>query len=623
MSGSRVNVCVSLLSLSLLAVPALAADPETPGPATGSPRGLNPPPSQPETTPPPTTPESAPTAPAPTSTLPNGTTGTWDSPVEQVLPDKPGTASSPRVTVKGLGAIDPSGVGLLTEANGGLPSSMWDGSERQSIAVRLSQLPAGTSSPAMQSLLRRLLLSTAQPPAGTTPPGEPTILGLRATKLVANGWTDDAAKLASQSPRDDSYARQAWSEALLLQGRDADACGDASALRQSANDPYWLKLRTYCYIQQKNVDGAQMTIDIMRERNVEDAPFFSLADALVAGGKANVGDLPAPSGVHLAMIRHANVVPPPSVAAWPPAALLLARDAADPELSLAAGERAALSGALPAQDLRTLYQAETFTADQIDDPEEAAAKLSPARANALFFQSILKRTVPAARATAFVAALQRAEAQNRFPLFARAVAPVAAQIQPAADNGWLAPHIARVLIYAGNDKAAERWLTALVSPTDGPAVNALQMQLALAKPSVENMARMQGAMTWLGQNALAAGPSKDWLMDRATREIPLAEALGFIIPPDAQWAVSATTAGAVPSGVSSEALLAIPRTAQEGRVGETALNALVALGPGGPARAQGQAVARVVKALIAVGLRDEARAIAVEAILSAPIRQRK
>lgn len=620
MSGSRVKFCVSFLSLSLLAVPVLAAEPETPGPATAAPRGLSPPPTQPDTTPPP------PTEPAPAttpSTLPNGTTGTWDSPVEQVLPDKPGAPSSPRVTVKGLGAIDPSGVGILTEANGGMPSSMWDGSERQSIAVRLSQLPSGTSSPAMQSLMRRLLLSTAQPPAGVTPAGEPSILGLRAAKLVANGWTDDAAKLAAQSARDDSAARQAWSEALLLQGRDADACGEASALRQSANDPYWLKLRAYCFIQQKNVDGAQMTLDIMRERQIEDPQFFTLAEAAMNGGKASIAELPSPTGLYLALIRHANVVPPVSVAAWAPAALLMARDATDPNTALTAGERAALSGALAVEDLRMLYQAETFTADQIDDPEEAAAKLSPARANALFYQSILKRTVPAARATAFVAAMQRAEAQNRFPLFARAIAPIALQVQPGPDTAWLAPHIARVLIYSNNDKAVDRWFAVLGSPTDGPAVNALQMQLALAKPTVENMARMQGAMTWLGQHALAVGPSKDWLMDRATREIPLSEALGFIIPPDAQWAVSATTAGAVPSGVASEALLAIARSSQEGRVGETALNALVALGPSGPARAQGQTVARVVKALIAVGLRDEARAIAIEAALSAPIRLRK
>lgn len=110
-------------------------------------------------------------------------------------------------------------------------------------------------------------------------------------------------------------------------------------------------------------------------------------------------------------------------------------------------------------------------------------------------------------------------------------------------------------------------------------------------------------------------------MERATREIPLLEALGYTIPPDAQWAVSANTTGVVPSGAAAEALTAIGRSALEGHQGETILNALVALGPGGPSRAQGQTVARVAKALIAVGLRDEARALAIESVLGAPVRQ--
>jgi len=109
-------------------------------------------------------------------------------------------------------------------------------------------------------------------------------------------------------------------------------------------------------------------------------------------------------------------------------------------------------------------------------------------------------------------------------------------------------------------------------------------------------------------------------MDRATREIPLLNALGYLVPPDAQWAVSGSTAGIVPSGASAEALAAIDRSAQEGRLGETILNALVALGQGGPTRAQGQTVARVVKALTEVGLRDEARSIAIESALGAPVR---
>jgi len=340
-------------------------------------------------------------------------------------------------------------------------------------------------------------------------------------------------------------------------------------------------------------------------------------------GRAQVTALPAPSGIHLALLRHAKMPPPAALAGWVPATNLLSQESGDAIIRLTASERAAVAGLLPADQLRAIYEAETFTPDELDDPEEGAAKLPPARANALYYQSIAKRTIPAARAGAFAAALQRAEAQNRFALFAELTAGVAQLIKPSPQTAWLAPYVERTLHYTGNDKAAEQWLMALTSPADGPTVNAIQLHAGLVRPTPENLAPMQGAMVWLGQNALQQGGAKEWLMERATREIPLLDALGYIVPPDAQWAVSATTAGVSPSGPAAEALTGLSRAAQEGRLGETLLNALTALGQGGPSRAQGQTVVRVVKALMAVGLRDEARAIAIESVLAAPVRLRK
>lgn len=598
MIGSRVNVFLALLAASTSF--AVAAEPETQGPAKTAPRTL--------------TPQTELPADPATATV-------QTAPAEQTVPDKPGAPAGPRVTVTDLVAIDPSGAGLLSAGSGGFAPSLWSGSARPAVASRIAQLPAAPNSPAMQNLTKRVLLTQANPPAGETPPDEPSFLARRLQRLVANGLIDEAAMLGAQSARTDSFARQAAAEAMLLQGRDADACGDGTSLRQSSNDPYWLKLRVFCYLTQNDEQAATLTLNVMRERNIADDAFYTLADVMMSGGPANV-TVPAPSGLHLAMMRKAGAsaaVAP--LAGWVPGTQLLAQQFTEPTVRLTATERAALASLNPIEDLRQAYQAETFTPDQLDDPEEWAPKLALARANALYFRAITARTVPTARAAAFAAALQRAESQNRFALFATLSAGIAQQMAPSQETSWLAPSVTRVLLYAHRDKAAEQWLTVLTSPTDTAAANALQVQLGLVRASAENLARMQSALTWLGQNALKAGASKDWLMERATREIPLLEALGYTIPPDAQWAVSANTTGVVPSGAAAEALTAIGRSALDGRQGETILNALVALGPGGPSRAQGQTVARVVKALIAVGLRDEARALAIESVLGAPVRK--
>jgi hypothetical protein len=527
------------------------------------------------------------------------------------------------VTVSDLDALDPNGAGLLQEGAGGLPGDLWSGSQRQAIAMRIAQLPSAPNSPTMQHMLKRVLLTSAPPPAGTTPPDEPSLLALRLQKLIANGLVQEAAMLGSQSPRTDAHARQAWAEALLLQGRLNDACGDATSPRQSANEPYWLKLRALCHIAQKEEQAASLTLDVMHARNVEDEAFYALATALLEGGTADVKELPAPTGLHLAMMRQANVPLPGTLAGWVPATPYLSDRATDPLVKLAATERAALASLAAIEELRTAYQAETFVTDELDDPEEAAKKLSPARANALYFQSITSRTVPSARAAAFTAALQRAELQNRFALFASLSANIAQQMKPLPELAWAGPNATRVLLQARRDGAAALWLPVLEDLDDGAALNALEMHLGLVRPSAENLARMPDAMDWLGSYALKPGASKNWLMDRATREIPLLDALGYKIPEDAQWAISANTQGAALTGVAAEALSAMTRAAIEGKRGETIVNALVALGSGGPARAQGQTLARIVRALIQVGMRDEARALAIESVLSAPVRQPK
>ncbi len=595
MNGSRVSFLVYVLAALNLSGASLAADDPS---ASTAPRGLSPAQINPVE-------ENAVTA-APQSQ-------------EEVLPDQVGKPQGPRVTVSGLAPIDPSGAGLIGQGSGGFASTLWSGSPRTAIVTRISQLPAAPNSPVMQSLLRRVLLSGANPPNGVTPEGEPSMLAQRLGRLVAGGRVNEATTLGAQSARDDGFARQMWAEALLLQAREQDVCGEATPLRQSSGEPFWLKLRAYCYLVEGNAPAAVLTLDVMREHNIEDEAFYALAGALADGSVAKVTAIPAPSGVHMALLAKANVPVPAALAAWLPASALISQSA-DVGLKLVAFERAAVAGLVPAEQLVEAYQAEAFTADQYDDPEEWSKKLTPSRANALYFQAIIRRTRPAARAAAFAAALDRADSQNRFALFAQISRGLVKQIPAVAETSWLAPQAVRVLLYNGDAKHVGLWLTILQSPTDAATVNAIQMQAAFAYPSTENQARMPAAMTWLGLNALKPSGSKDWLMARATREIPLLAALGYTIPPEAQWAVSGSSTGVVPSGASAEALAGLTRAAQQNRLGETVLDALVALGSGGPSRAQGQTVVRVVDALLDVGLRDEARALASEAVLSTPAR---
>jgi hypothetical protein len=540
--------------------------------------------------------------------------------VENVLPDQPGQPRGPKVTVSSLDAIDPAGVGLIDESGGGLPRDIHEGSTRAAIVMRIARLPGTSVSPVLQSLQRRILLSSTQPPAGETPEGEPSMLAQRLFKLVDGGRIGEAAMLGAQSPRDDRFARQAWVEALLLQGRDADACGDAASLRQSLNDPFWMGLRAYCHLVAGDMDAASLTLDVMRERPGADEIFVAVASALVNGSKAKIDDLPDPAALQVALLRRAALPAPSGLSQWLPGRQLIL-SGADPVARLAVLERSARAGLVSVEDLVAAYRAAAFSPDQLDDPEAGAAKLDVASGNALFFQGMLARSLPAARAAAFAAALDRADAQNNFPLFARATRQVARQMPVLPETAWLAPHIFRVLLYNGDAKAALQWQAQLTSPTDTATLNALRIHAAIVYPSAENTAALPEALTWLGINADAG--SKAWLRARALREVPLLAALGYTIPPEAQWALSAVPGQSVLKGVSGEAVRSMAHSAQQQRKGEAILDVLIALGDDGPSRAPVAVVARAVDALSTIGMRDPARALAGEAILATPVRNTK
>ena len=177
MPGSRVSFLVCVLCVSILPGASFAAE-SVPPPASAAPRGLTPPEN--------TEPVVAPDAPA----------------LEEVVPEQVGRPQGPRVTVSGLAPIDPSGAGLIGPGSGGFAPALWTGSPRAAIATRIGQLPASPNSPAMQSLLRRVLLSGANPPSGVTPDDEPSMLAQRLLKLVAGGRVNEAAMLGAQSARE-------------------------------------------------------------------------------------------------------------------------------------------------------------------------------------------------------------------------------------------------------------------------------------------------------------------------------------------------------------------------------------------------------------------------------------
>ncbi|MGE0597693.1 MAG: hypothetical protein AB7P07_15125, partial [Hyphomonadaceae bacterium] len=162
---------------------------------------------------------------------------------------------------------------------------------------------------------------------------------------------------------------------------------------------------------------------------------------------------------------------------------------------------------------------------------------------------------------------------------------------------------------AGGDTQLARRLTeaARAAGVDQAAMAPLDAALA-----VMNNARGEQALMAVRRRIDAGGASG---ARGAARDVAILTALG--LPSDG--AVQSFLLANAPQGgarADAGAMAALASAAERGAMGEAALLAVVAAGEGGPARLDADSLASLLRALRTVGLEDDARRIAVEALLA-------
>ncbi|MBT6960733.1 MAG: hypothetical protein HOA00_06275 [Rhodospirillaceae bacterium] len=492
------------------------------------------------------------------------------------------------------------------------------------------------------------------------------LLERRLTQLAAMGdWTSVGAMIAlvPQSSVTDGI-RILAADLALVEGRVDQVCIDATESLSFSNEPYWQKVFAFCQLRDGNVASAFLTLDLLRETGVDDAAFFWVAELMAGNRPITPSGLDRLSPLQLAMLRHAGRPFPAQLVRDGDSTLLRVLATAEPlyvaaedeaedvvaervrqglDLRLEAAERAVELGALSPDVLRALYRAEGVV-----DAENAAALEQAAggvvvtgnQKDAETLDSELDlRSIPVAtaldRARLFILAEQqiiptaRAEVISRAIDFARndrgrngpdvaalglIFAPLIMEIAPTGDLAWFAGNAARALIAAGEVEAGTNWL---------------QLSQAYARTSIE--ASDVAAAMWPTERQLRPSMTnrftplrfKRWEESRppglvaANKTLVLSTltALGESVA-SADWMslmdrrVSGSINMPAPQIWSGLAL-----AAEEGRLGETVLLALIALDDDGPSGSSPIVLARVISALMTVGLEQDARRIAVEASL--------
>jgi len=524
------------------------------------------------------------------------------------------------IQVDSLSEIDPDSAGILTVEDEGFGIDMWRGTDRRVVDALLPRLPVKAASSAMRGLMRRLLLSAAAVPEGPSSRGG--LVALRARLLAEMGDLAGVAALLDATPgrAANPALAEIEADARFLVNDNARACALASNEIREHDSAYWQKAFIFCQALAGQHSRASLGVDLLRELGEGDNAFFSLVEGLAGGGSTDLERMPNPTPLHLAMARAAKMRLPPDVISSNRPGVLRAiaiSPNAPVELRLEAAERAEAAGALSIDTLRQLYTSMSFSEEALANPLSKAEAESGPFSRALLYRTALVQTVPTAQAEAVARAFELAREGGRYVATVRGFLPVLRRLPASGELVWFAPEAVRALLVAEQHEDATAWLVLLreasiASPQTGDALAALMPIARLAgAPDAAEWDVAGLAEWWNGMKG------EDAARDRATLLYSLLDAVGDPVP-EPLWNVLLDGPERSAAAVSHPALWRqLGNAAEDGRLGETVMLALLALGDGGPAAVEPLTLSHAVRSLHAVGLVAEARAIAVEAAAAA------
>lgn len=530
------------------------------------------------------------------------------------------------VEIRKLSAVDPDSVGVIDSTQGGFGVDMWEGTDRILAGKLLPLLPGRVGSRVMRDLMHRLLLTRATAPQGKPgKPGKPSLLATRVQRLFAMGNIEAARQLLDSAPSHafEENLTRIRIESLFFGNDNSGACKNVRSNIRRYQGTYWQQATAFCLALGGEHAKATLVADILAEREGGvDPAFFTVMDVLSGTGNTPVESLKDPSALQLSMMRAANLRLPSDAAQSrkPPILRAVALSPnADLDVRLAAAEAARTLGALGPAELGELYAGIKFENKELENPLTTAEVKWGPRGRALLLRSAAGQKVPTARAEVLKRAWRLAREKGGFDLILMSSLPTLLTIEPAGELIWFAQDAARALFGAGRRAEAMAWL-ALAQAEAATNAEAAAATIALWPLAVlsdlEETIPFDPAMLekwWQAHK----GDGGIEAIDRARLLFSLLTALDKPIG-TGLWSRVIGNARPVTAEMPNPALRHALRVASEDlRIGETVLLALIMLGEKGADGADAMAVEAAVAALRTVGLRKEARALALGAAIAA------
>jgi hypothetical protein len=491
----------------------------------------------------------------------------------------------------------------------GLPLELWRGLDLKAMEQLLAGLDLPPRSPALHQLWRRMLLSSATPPAGA--PNDEHFVALRLEALYRSGLLADMETVLSQNGAPGPIVQTLRARRDIGLGRRDVGCQAVAALAApSSGLPGRLKGETqllagYCAAVAGDAQAAALAADLAREEGIEAELPLAVLAGFADGTKPK---LALPARVLLLDYRFLELLGPVNASqifdkAEPALLAVLAADPkADARLQIAAAEAALRLNALSPDAMAEVYRRRSL-AGTGGGGDPAAQSADPPLRHALYFQAIEAARAPAQRLRFLRALLDDARRSGSHLQMSRVIAPLIANLPPSADTAWSAETSLEIALLAGQFDLARRWAESA----------GLRHWLALI--DVSDPGRREArppSLAAMEELAVRGRLGADTLHRLAT----VLDALDIDVPIglwDAASRIPQPTTGYLPeTGVLAD----LAQSAKHNDSGRTILLVMRTLGPAGPEGANVLALGDSVRALKRIGLEADARQLALEALIA-------
>ena len=211
------------------------------------------------------------------------------------MPQQPPAAAQPPAGQPLPPAATPPSAQPPTAIGGDLGPNLWFGSQLSTLMGLLPRLPAPVTVPSVRDLQLRVLTTQASP-QGVSPGADP-LVPFRAERLNAMGLSDVALSLTQSAAAAPPANPQDAVEQMLTKGDATSACDrvDAEVAGGSVPDLFWRKAIIFCQLARKQVDQAEIGLDLLRESGSKDPSTANfIAAASVAAGDASAKSIKKP-----------------------------------------------------------------------------------------------------------------------------------------------------------------------------------------------------------------------------------------------------------------------------------------------------------------------------------------